>query len=596
MVRPSLSLTLRCFAGGAALLALAQEARAQFPNGPCWDSNLGTSLGLTDDSTTGPVALPFAFPLPGGGTTSSIDISSNGFVWLDSSNTLNNGYDLSESVTDLLTLGPRIAVNWRDLTPAAGTTFPGGAVYLNTTYPNRAVITWQVRDFGYENPVNAQLQLNSDGSFSIKFRDFPNPPTNCLIGVSPGAGAADPGASDFTQPVLSGGGWTLYQSGRNPALAGRGLLFLPMGNGYTFANLPTCYEPPSSVTVYGTGCPTPMGGSIFEHFTGGADAFDLPAGSSILYTKTSSGYAVTNGPMNAYDTNIGSQVSWGTGTGDDSLSPQTLPFAFPLPSGGTTTAIDVCSNGYVWLVSGSTTSTTYTPSEADFTSSTNPARIAALWTDLNNSTSGGGTVAFTANANQATITWDQVPMFSTSATSTVQLRLFASGDFRVVYQSVNLATGGIVADEALIGLTIGNNSSTPPETDFSTQLPTFMSSAQTSRVTLGAAAGSKPMLGANFTWELTNLNGSPVAVLMAGLTQQSLALDSIGMTGCTLYATPDAQAPMTVGGGMGSFTLPVPNIPALAGGHVFSQAVIIAPVNPFGLAASNGLDLMLGGY
>jgi hypothetical protein len=315
------------------------------------------------------------------------------------------------------------------------------------------------------------------------------------------------------------------------------------------------------------------------------------------------GYGVQAGGSGAFDPNYGTQVVWnGTSTGDDSLSTQALPFAFPLPGGGTTSSIDVCSNGYVWLNSGSSTSATYIPAVATgLTSATYPARIAALWCDLNNnpsSTSGGGTVAFTASATRALITWDQVPSYGNiGAVSTVQLQLFSGGNFQIVYQSVNVnaTTSG---SKVLTGVTVGNNTVTPFETDTTTQLPAYVPFAQTaaSPVTLAAGAGSKPLLGSTFTWEASNLNGSPAAVLFVGFSNPNVSLNSIGMTGCTLYTALTAQAPMSVSGGLGTFSLTVPSAPALIGGTAYSQVVALAAVNPLGLAASNGVKLIIGNY
>ena len=63
------------FASAAATASLLAQSA------PCFDSNLGTNLGLTDDSVSFNRPLGFAFPGPGGNYT-SVDISSNGFVWL----------------------------------------------------------------------------------------------------------------------------------------------------------------------------------------------------------------------------------------------------------------------------------------------------------------------------------------------------------------------------------------------------------------------------------------------------------------------------------------------------------------------------------
>ena len=53
---------------------------------PCFEPLFGTNLALGDDTVALAQPLGFAFPVPGGTTsTTTIGVSSNGFVWLDNS-------------------------------------------------------------------------------------------------------------------------------------------------------------------------------------------------------------------------------------------------------------------------------------------------------------------------------------------------------------------------------------------------------------------------------------------------------------------------------------------------------------------------------
>jgi hypothetical protein len=52
---------------------------------PCFEPQFGTNLGLGDDAVALAQPLGFSFPVPGGTTTTTIGVSSNGFVWLDNS-------------------------------------------------------------------------------------------------------------------------------------------------------------------------------------------------------------------------------------------------------------------------------------------------------------------------------------------------------------------------------------------------------------------------------------------------------------------------------------------------------------------------------
>ena len=133
-------------------------------NGPCYQPSLGSNLALTDDSVAIGLPLGFAFPMPGGGTTSSISVSSNGFVWLGvrADPGCCNG-----DVLKLVAQMARIAPLWLDLDPGAG-----GAVWFNAFpasggTPASAVVTWEdVPEFGAAAPMTFQLQLFADGSFT----------------------------------------------------------------------------------------------------------------------------------------------------------------------------------------------------------------------------------------------------------------------------------------------------------------------------------------------------------------------------------------------------------------------------------------------
>src|SRR5262245_66603463 len=124
-----------CFPSLAAVV-LAAGAAAQ--SAPCFETNFGVNIGAGDDTVSYNNLLGFSFPGPAGPVT-SIDISSNGFVWLASSN--DNGC-CGGYLPSFLTGLPRIAVMWGDLNPGAA-----GAVWFNTfpasgTQPARPGVTW----------------------------------------------------------------------------------------------------------------------------------------------------------------------------------------------------------------------------------------------------------------------------------------------------------------------------------------------------------------------------------------------------------------------------------------------------------------------
>src|SRR5262245_24034593 len=90
----------------------------------------------------------------------------------------------------------------------------------------------------------------------------------------------------------------------------------------------------------------------------------------------------------------------------------------------------------------------------------------------------------------------------------------------------------------------------------------------------------------------------PLAFFAFGSTALNPGVDLtvIGMAGCASYTTLDfgLLGPSVAVGGSASFSLPIPNDPALSGTAIASQAASITPATTLGLATSNGLRLVLG--
>ncbi len=108
-------------------------------------------------------------------------------------------------------------------------------------------------------------------------------------------------------------------------------------------------------------------------------------------------------------------------------------------------------------------------------------------------------------------------------------------------------------------------------------------------------SSAEPILGTTISLDSTGLNGSVLGVTHVGLTQQNTPLDFLGMTGCTWLAGIDIVLPMGVAAGTGSSMVVLPNMPSVAGASLFSQSVAVKPgINPLGIFASNGLELVLG--
>ncbi len=232
---------------------------------PCYETNIGTALALGDDQTViRPLGFTFTFP---GGSTTSIGICSNGYVWLDGAQTAS---PWANSVLEFLGSAqatPRICAAWRDFDPTAT---GSDDVYLNT-FPDRAVITWhrllRFGGIGPLTPTTVQLQMLSDGSFYLFYDsnyDLNGGTTNggrTLIGVKAATGVVVIGTpTDYstalpistTGPVAS----TVYEFFADSALfdlRGRCMRFARNNTGgYEVSFRFDC----SATSVsYGVGCP-----------------------------------------------------------------------------------------------------------------------------------------------------------------------------------------------------------------------------------------------------------------------------------------------------------------------------------------------------
>lgn len=176
----------------------------------------GMVLNLGDDNFQ-EVDLGFTFPFQGIDYT-SVFVNSNGNLTFGSGDT-----DLSETVAELLSDQPRIAMLWDDLNPGAG------GLVLADFGAGSATITFQsVPEFGATTTNTFSVTLHSDGRIDVVYGAISA--IDGLAGVSPGGGAADPGPTDLSAAaVLSATGVTyeLFNAGNPNDLTGLTLSYVP---------------------------------------------------------------------------------------------------------------------------------------------------------------------------------------------------------------------------------------------------------------------------------------------------------------------------------------------------------------------------------
>lgn len=563
----------------AAALASGLSAQGAL-TAPCYVTP-GTALGLGDDQVSQGNNLGFTFPGPGGASVTSLDISSNGFVWLgtDTNSACCNGNEF-----DFLSSLPRIAAMWTDLYPPAG-----GDVYFNTfpasgSQPASAAVTWlDVPEIGQPTPQTVQLQLFADGSFLITFDGrVANVFHDALVGFTAGNGAAA-NAIDFASITPS----TPLDTGTNPSayeihsmsfdLTGKSYAFLPNGNGgYLIFQQAGCTF--ATASSYGVGCPKPA--TAYELFPA-SSTFDLSNTAIDFFPTGGGGYIAI--PSSGFFTPTSASLTFGD---DQVQGPFTLPFSFPFP-GGSTNAIDIASNGFVWLSTGNFNSRCCNGDPAQFIA--DPASIAVLWQDLY--PPGGGTIHFdTVGTTEAHITWSSVPEFATPGSSnTAQLTLRSDGSWRLSYGTCDNAN-----HDLLVGITQGTSSTDPGSLDFSAGVFTVGNGGTPLRLT----AATLPQLGSTLQLDVDQVTaGSFLGVLILGFGQVNPGVDLtfLGMPDCSLYATLDTQLPFPLAGPLTSLPIAIPTTPSLAGFPFFSQAATFTPAaNTFGFLSSNGVALTVG--
>jgi hypothetical protein len=325
------------------------------------------------------------------------------------------------------------------------------------------------------------------------------------------------------------------------------------------------------INPYGQGCApasTPqVGRTFYEQF----GSFDL-ANSARRFTPNGSGGWNVGTEPSGFD----ASYTNGLNLGDDQLvRARPLGFSFPLAGGGSTTSIDVDSNGWIGLVANQASGTDYTETIAEFLA--NPARIAAIWDDLN--PSAAGDVYFDARPGVALITWAGVPEYSNTGSNTAQIRLYPDGSFVLAYQACSVA-------DCIVGYSVGGVQD-PGASDISNP---------GGATAVAHTVSAMPRLGTSVNLLATELPASTIATLsMLGLGQQSLDLSAFGSPGCTLLTQILSSSAMTLGSGSASRSLTIPNDPSLVGGIVTSQCIVADPsANQLGILTTNGIELILG--
>ncbi|WP_193213683.1 LamG-like jellyroll fold domain-containing protein [Luteolibacter marinus] len=196
---------------------------------------------------------------------------------------------------------------------------------------------------------------------------------------------------------------------------------------------------------------TGLGGIVENFSNSNLDPFDLD-GTSILFTPDDSdaGFSHVPSAITALPTTHGAAAKEIELTDDSSVPWFTGAQPFPF-RGVNHETVQVCSNGYIAFGEESPA----IPS--NLSTFLSRQAIAALSHDLN--PTAGGTVKAENFPDRSVITWEAVPVFSTTNSNTFQIELFYDGRIRISWL-------GIDATTAVVGISAGFGEADITETDF----------------------------------------------------------------------------------------------------------------------------------
>jgi hypothetical protein len=337
-------------------------------------------------------------------------------------------------------------------------------------------------------------------------------------------------------------------------------------------------------TTLGAGCIRSYA-SLYENFAAAA-AFDLASSTMSLF-PSGGGYlalpgAATFVPPTAAATSVA--------IGDNVQQTVSLSSPFPYP-GGSTSALTICSNGFVSVAS--TNGVAAAPAPAAMLGF--PATAWGDWHDYAPTGGANGNVKFEQAGTLSIVTWLAVVDATSTTASTWQLQFDrASGVVHYVWQSMSALGNG-----HLVFFSPGGPNLDPGSTDLSVALPLGQVSTGTVDINpLTQSASTRPVTGTS--WNLTTSNipaNGVLGVEVLGSTDPGLNdLTLLGLPGCGLRASLDLLTAYPVSGASHSYSLAIPNNIAFVGISLFTTGAVfqVPPVNAFGAITANGIQGMVG--
>ncbi|MBL9079173.1 MAG: hypothetical protein JNL08_16845 [Planctomycetes bacterium] len=629
----------------AALLATA-AATAQCPGVSAglapWDNVFGyaSTFPVEDEGlSAGPIALPFAFPMPGAvGTLDQLWVHGNGEVYLTDS-TLGLTEPVDGIIFGIILLAElqgavggsaRIAVCSRD----HDRSFVSGAnwsVTVDTTFAGEVRVIWTdlARWSSLTDRYSFQLTLFSSGVLRMDY-DAAIPADDTWVGVS--VGNAEPstgGSQDLTtlptSPATEG---ILYETFTAATwdLSGQSVFFAPDPTpgfeNYTVSVVtPFVQGPCASHSPVGTGCYPIARESFYQLFADSALASAALQGNSLTMNPTANGYSVAwnAGGASGY---VAPVLPTDLARTDDGqalidLTALALP-AFPAP-GGASTALYVHTNGFVSTTGLTNDNGNFNVPPNDYTPTPlfRNAFETAFWSwhDYNAADLAGGPIRWHHDPalDVLYITWDGVENYSTPVAnnpSTIQFQMHLAtsatpGRVVIVWQDVDNDTTSTFGSGHLVGYSPAGPSLDPGPITLATALP-IVTQPDIEPMTLSAAP--RPVINPS-TMVTFTANNIPEYLPTSGIYISTMFLSvlplpggfDLGLIGAPLCNAYIASLDLDLGGQLtfaptATWNVLFNNIAFAPGNVIGAQAVsLVVPnslpngQNAFGMTVSNGV-------
>tara|TARA_R110002072_G_scaffold174303_7_gene329562 strand:- start:51 stop:1787 length:1737 start_codon:yes stop_codon:yes gene_type:complete len=334
----------------------------------------------------------------------------------------------------------------------------------------------------------------------------------------------------------------------------------------------------------------------------------LPNGSGTGYIMTDGTGTVSYVPMTGFETNLPPV--------DDQQVPITtsLPVQYPSDTGTQLAfALEINSNGYVSIGPNPQSNLAAAP--------TAPQAIMQAdemawfcYHNFDNSEANSGNISYWEDIANAVlyVTWDAVECVPNTLanTCTIQFQFdLASGAVHIIFEDIDAVGGSNVSggDNFLIGFSPAGVSPRVDAFDFTTLLATPIQLTLPEVLPLTLATTAPPLIGQAFDLVTSNPPTSSIGVNLLSASVLPLPLDLVafgGPAGTLLYMDPATSFLNTIsnipGVGTMSLTLPVSNVPALAGQEVSSQSFwldLAGSPFPFqNVVASNLVTCTIGNF